>query len=178
MSALVELVPLQCIRCETPVPAAPEEVAWVCSRCGQGLALDESKGLVALEINYQAGLAPDAVGKPFWVVNGRVSLQRDTYSGDQREDAERFWGSGRRFVLPAFAGTLDNLISLSMRYLQQPPALQPGQPARFEPVTLARKDLQAAAEYLVMAVEAARKDNLKLLGVRVELSEPALWILP
>jgi hypothetical protein len=142
------------------------------------LLLDESKGLVPLEIHYTAGIPPNGVGKPYWVAEGQVTVQRDTYSGDKSGDAQRFWGGGRRFMLPAFAGTLENLLSLSMQFLQQPPELQPGPAARFEPVTLAPSDLTAAAEYLVMAVEASRKDNLKVVSVGVNLSPPSLWILP
>jgi len=178
MTALVELIPLRCLRCETPVPAQPEEVAWRCSQCGQGLLLDESKGLVPLEIHYAAGIQPNGIGKPFWVVVGQVTVVRDTYSGDKSADAQRFWGDGRRFILPAFAGTLETLLSFSMQYLQQPPVLQPGPDARFEPVTLSPGDLAAAAEYLVMTIEAGRKDSLKVVSVGVSLSAPALWILP
>lgn len=178
MTAPVQLIPLRCLRCETPVPAQPEEVAWQCSQCGQGLLLDESKGLVPLEIHFAAGIPPNGVGKPFWVAEGQVTVQRDTYSGNKSTDAQRFWGEGRRFMIPAFAGTLENLLSFSMQYLQQPPDLQPGPAGRFEPVTLSPNDLTAAAEYLVMAVEAGRKDNLKVVSVGVRLSPPALWVLP
>jgi len=178
MTALVELVPLRCLRCETPVPAEPEEVAWRCSQCGQGLLLDESKGLVPLEIHCAVGIPPNGVGKPFWVAEGQVTVMRDTYSGDKSSDAHHFWGDGRRFILPAFAGTLENPLAYSLQYLQQPPALQPGPAARFEPVTLSPADLTATAEYLVMTIEAGRKDNIKVLSVGVSLSVPALWVLP
>jgi hypothetical protein len=178
MTAPVQLIPLRCLRCETPVPAQPEEVAWRCSQCGQGLLLDESKGLVPLEIHYAAGISPNGVGKPFWVAEGQVTVVRDTYSGDKSADAQRFWGDGRRFMLPAFAGTLENLVAFSLQYLQQPPELTPGPAARFEPVTLSPGDLAAAAEYLVMTIEAGRKDNLKVVSVGVTLSAPALWVLP
>ena len=142
------------------------------------MLLDESKGLVPLEIHYAAGIPPNGIGKPFWVAEGQVTVVRDTYSGDKSADAQRFWGDGRRFILPAFAGTLDNLLSYSLQYLQQPPVMQPGPVARFEPVTLSPGDLAAAAEYLVMAIEAGRKDSLKVVSVGVTLSAPALWILP
>jgi hypothetical protein len=178
MTAPVVLIPLRCLRCETPVPAQPEEVAWRCSQCGQGLLLDESKGLVPLEIHCSADILPNRVGKPFWVAEGQVTVQRDTYSGDKSADAQRFWGGKKLFIIPAFAGTLESLLSLSMQFLQQPPELQPGPDASFEPVTLSPADLTAAAEYLVMAIEAGRKDSLKVVSVGVSLSAPSLWVLP
>ena len=44
MSRRPGLVALQCTRCSTPVPAEPDEVAWICLNCGQGLLLDEVEG--------------------------------------------------------------------------------------------------------------------------------------
>jgi hypothetical protein len=73
---------------------------------------------------------------------------------------------------------MDILIALGVRLLLQPPALQPGSQAAFESITLAQADLEAAAEFIVVAIEADRKDKLKNVQVSVKLSEPVLWILP
>jgi hypothetical protein len=154
-------------------------VAWACAQCGQGLLLDEQHGLVPLEIHYAAGIPPNTPGKPFWVAEGKVHLQgRQTYSGREERDAQAFWSSARRFFLPAFSAPLETLLSLGMNSLLQPPALPPGPPAHFEPVTLWPEDLQSAAEFIIMAIEAGRKDKLKELNFTLELSDPALWILP
>ena len=52
MDRPIELVPLVCIQCSTAIPAGVEEVAWVCAQCGQGMYLDEARGLEALDIHY------------------------------------------------------------------------------------------------------------------------------
>jgi hypothetical protein len=166
------------VKCSTPVPAQPDEVAWVCKQCKQGLLLDEQKGLVALNVQYAIGIAPGANGKPFWVADGRVSLHRETYSGNQEREALQFWGSSRRFFVPAFNCPLETFLSLGSNLLVKPPLLQPGPAILFEPVTLALKDLTAVAEFIVMAIEADRKDKLKEIRFSVELSDPLLWILP
>ena len=179
MDRPVELIALKCFKCDTPVPAGSEEVAWVCKQCGQGLALDEKKGLVPLKIQFQAGLSPQSVGKPFWVAEGQAYIQRETYSGSgQTAEAALFWSLPRTFYVPAFPCTMDILIALGVRLLLQPPALQPGSQAAFESITLAQADLEAAAEFIVVAIEADRKDKLKKVQVSVKLSEPVLWILP
>ena len=84
MDRPVELVPLMCLRCSTPLPAEPDEAAWVCANCGQGMHLDLKVGLERLDLNYHAAIAPGATGRPYWVVEGRVNLRkRDSYgSGD------------------------------------------------------------------------------------------------
>jgi len=177
MDRPVELIPLVCFKCDTPVSAEPDEVAWVCGRCGQGLLLDESKGLAPLQVQYSAALPPNTRGKPFWVAEGSVGVQRQTYSGDKSNEALQFWSQPKRFFVPAYTCQLDTLVDLGPRLLLNPPALQPGPATAFEPVTLAPGDIQAMAEFIVMAIEAGRSDMLKQVGVTVKLSTPALWVL-
>ena len=179
MGGPIELIPLVCFKCEMAVPAQPEEVAWACSRCGQGLVLDETKGLDALEIHYHAGLRPDLSGKPFWVVEGQVTLNRAVYGGqNQTQEALQFWAVPHRFFVPAYTCPLETLTSLGPQHLLKPPALQDGPAAVFEAVTLAPTDLQAMVEFIVMAVEAGRKDKLRSMSIGLKLNDPVLWILP
>ena len=179
MGGPIELIPLVCFNCETAVPAQPEEVAWACSRCGQGLVLDETKGLDALEIHYHADLRPGAPGKPFWVVEGQVTLNRAVYGGqNQTQEALQFWATARCFFVPAYTCPLETLTSLGPQFLLKPPALQDGPAGGFDAVTLAPTDLQAMVEFIVMAVEASRKDKLRSMNIELRLNHPVLWILP
>jgi len=181
VSTQVRLIPLRCVRCETPVPADPEEVAWVCAQCGQGLVLDEQVGLEPLDIHYSAEIRPNQAGKPFWVARGRVSIRRESYSGQSgkiEREVEDFWGKDRLFVIPAYTANLEELLAGATGFLRNPPSLNEGPLVKFAPVTLSPKDLAAAAQFVVMAVEAERKDRLKRLEPAVELDEPDLWILP
>jgi hypothetical protein len=173
-------VPLVCLKCSTPVPAEPDEVAWVCSQCGQGLLLDVEKGLEPLIVQYAAGIPAGARGKPFWVVDVQVILQgRETYSMiNQNGAAAQAWAAPRRFFVPAFECPLETMQGIGARLLLQPPALQAGPRAAFEPVVVSPVDVKPLAEFIVMAVEAGRSDSLKRLQFDLRLSAPALWILP
>ncbi len=179
MDQPVELVPLLCPHCETPIPASPGEVAWVCAQCSLGWLLDPEKGLLQLDVHYQTGIPQDGVGKPFWVAEARISLKRDVYGyGNKDQEAQQTWAQPRRFFVPAFDCSLDTLISVGPALLRRPPALQEGPPARFSPVSLPPADLQPMLEFIVMAVEADRSDSLKSLQIDMQLSSPVLWILP
>ncbi len=178
MAQPVQLIQLVCIRCKTPVPAEPNEAAWVCAQCGQGMRLDEEKGLVELAVNFAASIPNGAKGKPFWVADGSVALQRDTYSGNQSREAGTFWAQPRRFYVPANALPLETLLELGTALLLKPSVMQPGSAAPFEPVVLPFEDVRATVEFIVMAVEAGRKDMLKNVQFSLQLSEPVLWILP
>jgi hypothetical protein len=179
MTAPVELIPLLCTRCQAPIPAGLDEVAWVCAQCGQGLLLSEEKGAVPLEICFAAGLDERGGGRPFWVVPGKVELQRKIFGGgDPGGQARVFWGAGRTFFVPAYTCTLDELVQIGMQMIGQAPVLQPGPAVPFIPVTMLPEDVQPYAEFIVMGIEAGRKDRLKELQFKLDLGQPVLWVLP
>jgi hypothetical protein len=108
-----------------------------------------------------------------------VTLQRDTYGRAQSEqEAQQFWGQPRHFFIPAFPMPLDEIYRLGIRWLQQPPGIQSGPVTDFEPVIVAAEDVPVWAEFLVVALEAERKDQVKTVNFQLEMAEPLLWVLP
>lgn len=178
MEIPVELVPLICIRCGTPIPTEIDEVAWACKQCEQGQQLGD-QGLIPLEIRYSNGIAPDQTGKPFWICEGRVTIQRDTYGRAKSEkEAQQFWGQPHTFIIPAFPYPLEKFASEGVHWLENPPEMQPGPVSHFEPVTVPVEDVPVWAEFLVVALEAERKDKVKKIAFNLDLDEPQLWVLP
>ena len=178
METPVELIPLNCLRCGMPIPAEIDEVAWACAQCEQGQQLGD-QGLLPLEIHYSQGIAPNQKGNPFWICEGRVTLQRDTYGrAKNARDAEQFWGQPRQFMIPAFPFPLETFATQGIQWLQNPPARPPGPRVAFKAVTIPAEDVQAWAEFLVVALEAARKDKIKKVEFRLALGTPHLWVLP
>ena len=179
MDKLVGLAPLLCVNCQTPVPAEPDERAWVCSQCEQGLLLDEVSGLQPLDVHYAADIPSGSKGRPFWVAEGRVELSRETFDrSGEMEAAQREWGEARRFFVPAYTCPMSKLLSQGMYYLANPPQMEAGEAVSFEPVTLSLKDVRTLAEFIILAVEAKRKDQLKWVEINPQLDQPTLWILP
>ncbi len=202
MDRPVELTPLLCLNCSLPIPAAAEEVAWVCAQCGQGQRLAEQTpggrpasetggseaedlqtgaapgALVPLEVRYSDAVPPQGGGRPFWVAEGRVQLQRRTYGSSRSGEAQDYWSLPRRFFIPAYDCDPAEALQECLKRLAQPEELQPGPPAAFLPVTLPVEDLRALAEFVVMAVEARRRDRLREVDLEVDLSPPVLWVLP
>ncbi|MFC1996260.1 hypothetical protein ACFLXI_01470 [Chloroflexota bacterium] len=179
METPVELVPLNCIRCGTSIPAEVDEVAWVCRQCERGQQLGDD-GLIPLRVNYSVRIKPSQKGRPFWVCEGRVTLDRNTYGtfGKKTGEALSFWELPRQFIIPAFTYTLGEFSRVGVKWLKTPPAMEPGLIVDFEPVTVASGDVSAWAEFLVMAIEAERKDKIKKIEFKLTLAEPQLWILP
>lgn len=178
-SSQVELIPMQCIRCQQPIPAQPDEVVWVCHTCGQGLVLSDDRGLLPQVVHYSAGIPANTQGKPIWVAPGQVTLQRETFQGNETPDMQQFWAQSRWFFIPAYSLALDQLAETGVRLLRQPLALQEvTTPAPFLPVTVHPEDVRPLAEYVLLSVEAERRDQLRTLSFTLQLGQPDLWILP
>lgn len=177
MAESITLLPLICPECRTPLPAEPDETAGRCEQCGEGWRIKDDS-LLPLPFNFAAGIAPGARGRPFWVAEGTVTVQRETYSGNQSSQARDFWSQPRRFFVPAFACPLDTLVSLGAQMLRQPPQLRTGEPAPFLPITVSPADVQSLAEFVVVGLEADRKDQLKQVQAHVQLGMLELWVLP
>lgn len=174
------LTPLVCLNCATPIPAASDEAAWVCQQCGQGMALNPQEGLRPLQVQYLAGFAPNAVGKPYWVCQAQVRVQRETYKANRQSEQEAldFWNQPRRFFLPAYTLGLEDYLTAAINLLARPPALQPGPAVPFQPVTQWMEDIRPAVEFIITAIEAGRKDKLKKLHFEGQFDASSLWILP
>ncbi len=180
MSSMPALIPLQCLKCQSPLPAEVDEVAWVCATCGQAVVLDESQpaGLAPLAIYYGSGGRSGQPGRPFWVTQGTVVVRRETYRGNENRQAQEFWEKPHTFFVPGFACSLDELVRLGMQFLRQPVALTQGQSAPFLPVKLSPGDVHPMAEFIIMGIEAERRDMVKSVQVQLNLAPPVLWVLP
>lgn len=179
MTSPARLIPLLCPHCQTPVSAQPDEVAWVCNNCQKGLLLDESKGAVPLNVFFHASLAPGKKGAPFWVTRGRVAFQqRETYHGNETKAMSAFWAEPRLFFIPAYALPLEDAVALGVKFLHQPIKMEIGKPAPFLPIVVSQQDVYPMAEFIVMSVEAERKDALRQLTFTLTLEPIQCWILP
>jgi hypothetical protein len=70
------------------------------------------------------------------------------------------------------------MVEQGTRMLLQPPDLQSGSPAPFQPVVTHPEDVQVYAEFIVLGIEASRKDKLKNVDFSLSLEPPELWVLP
>jgi hypothetical protein len=179
MSQGVRLIPLLCSRCQTPVPAKPDEVAWVCEQCGQGLLLNEEKGAVPQDIFFSTAIAQNGSGWPYWVSRAQVTItKRETYSGNQMKAAMAFWATAHLFFVHASRQSIDEIVSTGVKLLRNPVGMQAGGRTRLSPVVLPPGDLRALAEFMVMSIEADRSDAMRELQFKLDIDPPQLWVLP
>ncbi|HSB88522.1 MAG TPA: hypothetical protein VLD63_00705 [Anaerolineales bacterium] len=178
MSTAVDLIPLECLRCRTRLPAEEGQVAWVCPACGQGQRLTEESILKELPIQFAAAASPAQVRWfAFWVLQGQVRIvERLSYGREQPADPR--WEAPQTFVLPGFETTPEEAVQWGLRFLREPVRLAAGSAESLPPVTVGPDEAQALAEYVVLSYEADRRDKLKALRAVLDLGAPELWCLP
>ena len=131
----VQLIPMLCVRCQWPIPAELDETAWVCEQCGQGLLLDDVRGLCAQDVFFSKAIEAGKKGQPFWVTRGQVTVtRRETYKGDSSLEMREFWAAPRLFFIAAYQTSLDDIVSTGVSLLRRPIAMEPGSPVPFLPV--------------------------------------------
>jgi hypothetical protein len=178
MSAPVELVPLECLRCRSRLPAEEGQVAWLCPACGQGQRLDEAAELQPVEIRFarSAGTG-EARWLPFWVLPVRVRvLERVSYGREQPPDPR--WEQPQPFVLPAFDTRPEDAGQWGARFLKEPVTLVDGPVGSLPSVSVTPEEAQALAEFVVLTLEAERRDKIKSLNAVLDFGEAKLWCLP
>ncbi|MBI4926318.1 MAG: hypothetical protein HY835_01035 [Anaerolineae bacterium] len=175
----VRLIPLQCPRCDTPVLAKLDEVAWVCEQCGQGMKISDERGTDAMDVFFSAALPQNKPGFPYWVARGAVRpLVRSTYHRDSSEEMNAFWATPRLFYVPAYALEIEKVVAAGVSLLHKPVRMEPGARTAILPVVLPPEDVFRVAEFVVMSVEADRRDALKEFKFDLKLDPVQLWILP
>jgi len=177
MTERAGLVALQCVRCNTPVPAEADEVAWICQNCGQGLLLDENLGLKPITVHSAAHEGPAKPWKPFWIALGRVRFsRRESYGRDSAPEPR--WAQPARFVLPAFATSVEQAVAIGVNLLLRPPELTEGRAQPLHGATVLPDQIGPLARFVVLTIEADRDDKLEAIDFTVELDPPELWCLP
>lgn len=182
----VSLIPLVCAKCRAPVPARPDEVAWVCEQCGQGLLLDETPepgpgacATIPIDVYFSNEIKQGAQGRPFWVSRGTVTLtRRETYKGDEGKAARAYWSQPRLFYIPAWGENLETLVKIGLGRLDNPVPMTPGSRAPFTPVLTLPGDIRALAEFMIVSLEASRRDAMRQIAFDLQLEPAQLWVLP
>lgn len=179
MSQSVQLIPLLCPRCQAPIPAQVDEIAWVCEQCGQAALLDEEHGAKAIDVFFSTAVPQNGTGRPYWVGRARVNIaNRLTYRGDQSREMNQFWSQGHLFYLPAWQAEIGDLVAAGVKLVREPARMEAGARCRFLPVVLPQRDVLPLAEFIVMSIEAERSDALRELNFKVQMDPLQLWILP
>ncbi len=180
----MKLVLCRCPECGQPLKPENAHIIVACENCGTAVHLGD-EGLAPIEVGYAEPRPGVEVleWRPFWIFRGQVHIRRrETQGGGSSGDrSARLWSQPRYLYVPAWNLTLKQVQGIGSGMIARQPVYQlvsrPPE-ARLLPVVLSVEDAQKMIEFIVLAIEARRKDWLKRLEFELELKEPVLCALP
>ncbi len=181
----MKLLAARCPECSHPLAPENDHVVIACDQCFTTVHIGD-EGISRMPVRYAAPEAGASAGDwlPFWVFNGRVHMiKRDTQGGDRAsgQEAMRLWGQPRNLYVPAWELPLDLAQTVGSAMTQRQPVYQPiPRPAqvRLRPASVTADDALKILEFVVLAIEARRRDWLKSLEFRLDVGQPEMWALP
>ncbi len=176
----MKLVLWRCPGCSAALSPGDDDLIVACAQCGAGVQLND-EGLEPIEVRYAIGSARSKaeVWQPWWVFTGQVEIiQRDTQSGNQRDEASKFWAWAKHLYVPAWELSLQAMREQGLALLKQQPqwqAVPRPAAAQLMPVVVSVADARKLLDYLVVTLEASRSDWLKDIQFTINVGEPELW---
>ncbi len=181
----MKLLLLRCPNCTNPLTPDNDDVVVTCNRCQKAVAIEED-GPRLIDVRYavKAGYKPDTQAwLPVWVFEGQVTIHLRETQGRSRsveKEVADLWGVTRRLFVPAWDLSLSTAQEVGQRMVLQQPAFQfidrPAE-ASLAPATVTREDALRLLEFVVLAIEARRKDWLKNIRFELTAGEPEMWAI-
>ena len=181
----MKLVLLRCPNCTEPLKPENDDVVLACTNCHTPVAIAVN-GAVKMAVQFAVPASYKAEPRrwmPFWVFEGRVIInRRETQGGRSRtKDMAAQWGVPRRFFVPAWDLDPHTAQDVGSRMVQQQPSFEKidrPQEAHLQTALVTPKDAKKLIEFIVLAIEARRKDWLRDLQFELDMGAPNLWALP
>jgi hypothetical protein len=179
----MKLVALYCPQCAQPLAVNHDDVLLTCGNCRAAVYIDDN-GPRPAKVYFAAGRVQESNWRPFWVFSGWVKMTQRVSQGGGRsgnEEAEEMWGTPRRLYVPAWELNLQAAQEIGARLIQKQPEFEfitPPAEATLTAATVGPADAKKMLEFIVLAIEARRKDWLRELTFHLEVGEPDLWALP
>lgn len=181
----MKLIALRCPNCTNPLAVENDDVVVACQNCQITVAISEN-GPVKMAVHFAMPAGQHGGGNlwsPFWVFNGRVHMKRRETQGrgSAEKDSRQLWGVPRSLYVPAWELNMHTAQKVGSYLIQQQPELKEVErPADLQLVsaTVTPGDARKLLEFIVLAIEARRKDMLKNLEFTLEIGEPKMMALP
>ncbi|MFN2223781.1 MAG: hypothetical protein ACK2UH_14585 [Candidatus Promineifilaceae bacterium] len=180
----MKLILLRCPNCAQPLAPDNDDVLFMCPNCFTSVSIDQ-RGVRRAEVRFALPTrADESIQKwwPYWVYHGRVViLNRETQDRSMDQDSQLQWASPLRMYVPAWEISMELAQEVGSKLIQRQPVtrfIERPDGAYMEPAVISPEDAFRLLEFVILAIEARRKDWLKALDFRIEAGDPELWAMP
>ena len=181
----MKLILLNCPNCSQALKPDNDDIVFACPNCQRPIQIG-ANGPEIISMRYaipSSGNDDRAIWVPFWLFNGQVNIRkRETQGrGSSNKDSQKTWEVLHRFFVPAWDLSVHTAQNVGTKLTLRQPEMQIiGQPAEVQlvPAIVSAEDALMLLEFIVLAIEARRKDWLKNLIFDLDVGEPELMALP
>lgn len=182
---MMQLVALKCPTCgQNLKPLSNEAVVVSCGNCKTAVSLHQS-GIKAIDVKY----APPSSDKvetwlPLWVYTGKVNIKRRESQGSSKgadKDAAKLWGNAQRLYVPAWQEPVRQAREIGSRFVVRQlvfEAIEPTDAMVMQEATVSPEDGLKLLDFIVLSLEASRKDWLEDLKFEIQTMGHELWAIP
>ena len=181
---IMKLVLLRCPNCARPLAPDNDDVVFMCTNCFTSVSIDQ-RGVQVANVRFALPTRADVRTQrwlPYWVYHGRVKmLNRETQGRSDNKASQLQWANPQRMYVPAWAISMQVAQEIGSKLIQRQPAarfIERPEGAYMEAAVVSPEDAMRLLEFIILAIEARRKDWLKALDFQIDAAEPELWAMP
>ncbi len=182
---MMELLALKCPTCgQNLKPQRNEAVVVSCGNCKTAVSLHQS-GIKAIDVQYAAPSSDNVQAwLPMWLFKGKVNIIRRESQGSSKgadKEAAQLWGSANRLFAPAWQEPSQQARGIGAKFTVKQPRLAPIAPTDnmlMQEATITPEDGLKLLDFIVLSLEADRKDWLEDLQFEIQTTGHELWAIP
>ena len=182
----MKLLALKCPVCgQRLTPKNKQALAMSCANCETAVSIDPDKGIQETTLHFASPKSTEVSSwLPMWVFDAKVNItSRRTRGRDGRSEkaSKAFWGVPRRLYVPAWTPNMQSARMLGTKLVENQPQFQLTEKpsgAQISEMVVAEEDALKLVEFIIMSLEAERKDWLTNLQFDIQKQAANLWAIP
>lgn len=182
---MMQLIALKCPTCgQNLKPLSNEAVVVSCGECGTAVSLHQSS-IKAIDVQYAAPSSNKVEAwLPLWVYTGKVNIKRRESQGSSKgadKDAAKLWDAAQRLYVPAWQEPVQQARAIGSQFVVRQPTFETIEPTDGIIMTEAivtPEDGLKLLDFIVLSLEADRKDWLEDLQFDIKTTGHELWVIP
>ena len=182
---MMQLIALKCPTCgQNLKPQSNEAVVVSCGNCKTAVSLHQS-GIKAIDVQYAAPSSNEVEAwLPMWVFKGKVNIKRRESQGSSKgadKDAAKLWGAVNRLFAPAWQEPVQQARGIGSQFTVKQPRFESFEPTDdmlMQEAIVTPEDGLKLLDFIVLSLEADRKDWLEDLQFEIKTTGHELWAIP
>ncbi len=181
----MKLLALKCPVCgQRLAPKSDRVLVMECGQCDTAVSINPDTSISETTVQYAQAREEADVWLPMWVFDARVNItSRRTRKRDGRSEkaSQELWGTARQLFVPAWTLNMQTARQLGTKLIENQPQLQAADKpngVHMTEMVVQEEDAFKLLEFIILSIEAERKDWLTDLEFDIKTNATNLWVIP